>query len=345
MMKAIVFEQPGDFQVLKWTDVDRPAVGPTDVLVKIAASGVNHVDLWVRKGSPAYPVQLPHVPGCDGAGVIEEVGPEVEGLSVGDRVLIYPGLFCGHCRHCRAGQENQCDSFSLLGAKRWGTYAEFVAVPDSNVIPLPDNFPFDQAAAIGVAYLTAWHMVVGKAKLKKDEAMLVVGAGGGVSLASIQIGKYLGAGKVLAVTTSEKKVSAIKSAGATDVLVSQDGKFSEWVLQQTSGRGVPVVVENVGPATWEASLKSVERYGRIVTCGATTGPAVQLELRALFGRDISLFGARLGTQREFQTLTQAVFDGKIRPIIDRTFPLSDAAQAHLYLEEKRQIGKVVLTSA
>jgi NADPH:quinone reductase-like Zn-dependent oxidoreductase len=341
-MKAAIVSEFGEPNVIHLGEFPTPTPAPNEVLVRLQAAALNHIDIWVRTGNPAYSVKLPHVMGTDGAGVVEMLGSDVEGVSEGDRVLIMPGLSCDRCLYCRKGQDNQCDSFEILGAKRLGTYAEFVAVPDTNLIIIPDNISFETAAAFPVAYLTAWHMLKSKAKLAPKETVLIQGGGSGVSIAAIQIAKHLGA-RVLASTTNEAKIEKIKAAGAEDVFMPMYGKdLPLWVRERTDGEGVDVAMDHVGPATWDLSVKALSKYGRLVTCGATTGPAVNLELRSIFGRDISIFGARMGTQKEFQEVSTAVFAGKIKPIIDRTFPLEEAAQAHAYMEAKQQVGKILL---
>lgn len=341
-MKAALITQFGDPNVIQLADFPTPEPKPNEVLVKLHTAALNHIDIWVRTGSPAYSVKLPHVMGADGAGVIEKVGSDVEGVSEGERVMIMPGISCGKCRYCRRGQDNQCDSFEILGAKRAGTYAEYVTVPDSNVLVIPDNFSFETAASLTVAYLTAWHMLKGRAKLQPQETILIQGAGSGVSIAAIQIAKYLGA-KVLAVTTSEAKIEKIKAAGADDVFMPMYGKdLPLWVRERTDGQGADVGLDHVGPATFESTVKSMSKYGRLVTCGSTTGPVVNLEMRTIFGRDISILGARMGTQKELQELSSVVFSGKINPIIDKTFSLAEAALAHKQMEEKKQVGKILL---
>ncbi len=340
-MKAIIFQQHGD-DVLQLQDIAKPVLKPNEVLVKIEYAGLNHLDIWVRKGNPAYTVKLPHVLGADGAGVIESVGAEAEGVSIGDRVLIMPALSCGTCVACRKAHDNQCESFEILGAKRAGTYAEYVALPDENILPIPDGISMQMAAALPLSYLTAWHMLQNRARLQKGETVLVVGASAGVSVAAIQISKLMGA-RVLAMTTNLEKAEKIKTLGADQVFVQEESNdFYKWVLQQTDGNGVEVVFEHVGPATWEKSLKSLARYGRLVTCGATTGPSVPLDLRYVFSRNLSILGARMGTKKDFQELMARFFSGEIKPVIDRIFPLDEAQQAHTHMEERRQLGKILL---
>lgn len=342
-MKAMLVNQHGAPDVLTMSETPKPEPKPAEILVKICVAAVNHLDIWVRKGHPAYPVKLPHVLGCDGAGTVESKGAEAEGVSTGDRVLIFPGISCGTCEFCRKNLDNQCVQYEILGAKRHGTYAEYVAVPDQNVVPIPDTMSFEQAAAFPLVYVTAWHMLLNRAKLTASETVLVIGAGSGVGVASIQIAKWKGA-KVLAVTTSRHKISRLKKAGADEVLLLEgNDDFSKWAAQQTGNRGVDVVVEHVGPATWEKSVKSLAKYGRLVTCGATTGPVVNLDLRYVFSRNLSLMGNRLGTQRDFRDLCEVIFKGDITPLIDKTYPLAEAASAHDYVEGKQQVGKVLLS--
>ena len=340
-MKALMFNQAGPPEVLKIVEIPEPSLKPNEILVKIKAASINHVDIWVRKGIAAYPVKLPHVTGADGAGVVENIGSEVEGIEKGDRVVIIPGLSCGECSFCRSHRDNQCDLFEILGAKRRGTYSEYVAVPDQNVVPLPENLSFEEAAAFPLAYWTAWHMLTGRAKLMPQEKVLVVGASSGVAVAAIQIAKAKGA-KVFAVTTSSSKVDKIKDLGADEIFLQEGEKdFSKWIHRETQGQGVEVVFEHVGPATFEKSVKSLSRYGRLVTCGATSGPTAPLDFRYFFSRDLTLMGARMGTKKEFQELSHLIFSGKIKSVIDKVFPLEEGPQAHAYIEERKQFGKVL----
>jgi len=342
-MKAILFSQHGPAEVLQIGDLPDPSPKTNEVLVKLEYSGLNHVDIWVRAGNPAYPVSLPHVLGADGAGMVMALGPEAEGISVGDRVLIIPALSCGLCSFCLRGLDNQCDSFEILGARRHGTYGDCVLVPDQNVIPLPDEITTEIAAAFPLAYHTAWHMLISRAKLEKGETVLIVGSSAGVGIAAIQIAKWKGA-TVLAVTRQPNKKEKILKLGADKVILTdKEPDFSGWARRETKGLGVPVVFEHVGPATWPYSIQSLGRYGRLVTCGATSGPRTELDLRYVFSRDLSVLGAKMGTRKEFVQLVDVIFSGKIKPVIDRVFPLSEAVQAHRYMEEAHQIGKILLT--
>lgn len=342
-MKAIVLTEHGGAEKLNVGDTAKPEPGDNEVLVRVHAAAVNHLDIWVRTGNPAYPVDLPHIPGADGSGVVASAGPGAEGVGEGERVLIIPSLTCGRCRFCRSGRDNQCVKFEILGARRPGTYGAYVAVPDENVVPIPESMSFEEAAAFPLAYLTAWHMVVGRANVQAGDSVLVVGAGSGVATGAIQIAKHKGA-TVYAVTTHGEKAEKIKALGVADVLAMESGgDFSEWAKERTDGRGMDVVVEHVGPARWAASVKSLARYGRLATCGATSGPTVSLDLRHLFSRDLSILGARMGSRKEFQELAPLVFSGKIKPVIDSVFPLEQAAESHQRMENGRHIGKIILT--
>jgi len=341
-MKAILLPKHGGPEVLTLDETSRPLPKNNQVLVQLEYAALNHIDIWVRSGDPAYPIGLPHIMGSDGAGIVVEVGPEAEGINIGNRVTILPAISCGVCEYCRKGFDNQCQQFEILGSKRSGTYAEFALVPDQNVLAIPDQISFAEAAAYPLAYLTAWHMLIGRAKLQPNEKVLIVGASSGVAVAGIQIAKSRGA-HVFAVTSKEEKVPKLKSLGADHIFVqSEKTDFSKWAIEQTKGAGVEVVFEHVGPATWEKSMKCLGKYGRLVTCGATTGPKVELGLRSLFGRDISILGARMGTQKEFVELSNKIFQGKIKPVVDKIFPLKEASEAHKYLESGQHFGKVLL---
>lgn len=341
-MKAAVLSESGGPEKIVLQEAPDPVPKANEVVVRLSFAALNHVDLWMRSGSAAYPLAGPQIPGCDGAGVVESVGSDAEGVSPGDPVLIFPALSCGKCPFCLAGNDNQCDRFEIFGVKRPGTCAQKVAVPDTNVVPLPEGFPLDEAAAFPLAYLTAWHMLFGRAALKAGESVFVAGAGSGVGAAAVQLAKWKGA-RVFAATSSAEKATKIKRLGATDVLVSSEGTdVAAAIVDRTAGRGVDVAIEHVGPATWETSFRVLARYGRLVTCGSTSGPTVPLDLRGLFSRDASIFGARMGTAKEFQDLSRLMFSGSIHPAIDRTFPLDAISEAHRYFEERKHVGKILI---
>ena len=340
-MKAIRFHQHGGPEVLSYEDCPDPVPGPGQALIAVKAVALNRLDLWVRQGIPAYPVTLPHILGSDIAGVIEG-GELPPGFSVGDAVVVYPGISCGQCRACTAGLENRCAQFKIIGGHVNGGYAEKVVVPSKALVKKPANVDFIQAASFPLAFLTAIHMLGNRAQLKESETVLVLGAGSGIGTAAVQIAHYMGA-HVIAATTAAEKVARIKALGADQVIVSHPQELASKVLELTHKNGVEVVFEHVGPATWEQSLKSVARGGRIVTCGATTGPEVPLILRQLFGREITLLGSMVGTMAEMQRVTKLVMNGTLKPVVDHVFPLKDAALAHEALLEKKHVGKLVLS--
>jgi NADPH:quinone reductase-like Zn-dependent oxidoreductase len=340
-MKAVTINEAGGPEKLQVGEVPDPAPKGNEVLVRLKFAALNHVDVWLRTGSAAYPFTPGQIPGCDGAGVVEAVGPDAEGVSPGDPVLILPAISCGACAFCKKGQDNQCAKFEIFGAKRNGTYAEFTLVPDSNLVPVPENISLDKAAAFPLAYLTAWHLLFGRAQLTNKDTIYVAGGGSGVGAAAIQIAKWKGA-RIFTSTTDANKTTPLKLLGA-EVFVSGEGKDpSAWVLDKTGGAGADVVLEHVGPATWESSFKSLARYGRLVTCGSTSGPSVPLDLRGLFSRDAAIFGGRMGTGKEFQELCRVMFAGSIAPAIDTVFPLDKVQDAHRRFDERKHVGKILL---
>lgn len=332
-MKAAYIQEHGGPEKILYGDQPDPVPKAGQVLVKVRACALNHIDIWVRSGSPAYKVPLPHVMGADVAG---EAG--------GRKVVVMPGLSCGACVQCAAGRDNQCESFKILGAASPGGYAELVAVPERCLFPMPGNLSFEEAASFPLTFLTAWHMLMTRAQLTKGETVVVLGAGSGVGAAAIQIAKLAGA-RVIAVSSSDDKLVKAKELGADFTVNGGKDDFSEKAREWTGGRGADVVFEHVGPATWEKSVKALAPYGRIVTCGATTGPSITLELRFLFSRNLSILGSRLGTLSEFKQILAHVEAGRLKPVISKIFPLSDARAAHDYLEKRNQMGKIVLKVA
>jgi NADPH:quinone reductase-like Zn-dependent oxidoreductase len=342
MMKAIRFDQHGAPNVLQYTDAPTPNFRPNEVLVRVKACALNHLDLWVRRGLPGVPIPLPHVPGSDVAGEIAEVGADVTSVRPGQKVVLAPGVSCGKCPACIAGQDNRCRSFTNLGYLIDGGCAEFVKVPEVNCLPYPENLTFEEAASIPLVFQTAWHMLLSRAELQPGEDVLVLGAGSGVGIAAIQIAKFFGA-RVIATASNEEKAAKATELGADHVINLKTQKIREEVRRITNKRGVNVVFEHVGTATWEDSLASLAYAGRLVTCGATTGYDAKLDLRILFAKQLSLLGSYMGTKSDLYSVMHLVAAGRFRPVIDRIFPLKEAAAAHTYLETGQQFGKVVLT--
>ncbi len=341
-MKALAIFEHGGIDKLQIADLPKPTIGADDVLVNVKAVALNHLDLFVRNGMPTLKLPLPHIPGSDVAGVIVEIGANVAGLQVGQRVAINPGLSCGHCEFCVAGEESLCSEFKILGEHTSGGAAEFVRVPAVNVLPIPDALSFEQAAAAPLVFLTAWRALISRARLRVGEDALILGAGAGVSTAAIQIAKKAGA-RVFVTSSSDEKLRKAKELGA-DVLLNY--KTQEWdreVFAATNRRGVDVVFESVGAATWAKSIRSLKRGGRMVVIGATSGPNPQEEIRQIFWKQIEIIGSTMSNQREFREVMNLVFRGELKPVIDVVLPLERAREAHARLEQGEQFGKIVLT--
>jgi len=340
-VKAVRFHQHGTPDVLKYEDAPEPSIRPNEVLVRVRACALNHLDLWVRRGIPGVPIPLPHIPGSDVSGEIAQIGADVTTVRVGQNVVLAPGVTCGKCAACVSGQDNRCRQFTNLGYLIDGGCAEFVRVPEVNCMPYPENLTFEEAASIPLVFQTAWHMLLARAELQPGEDVLILGAGSGVGSAAIQIAKFFGA-RVIATAGSDEKLTKAKDLGADHLINHQTHKIREEVRRITNKRGVDVVFEHVGTATWDDSLASLGLGGRLVTCGATTGYDAKVDLRFLFSRQLSLLGSYMGTKSELHSVMRLVASGRFKPIVDRVFPLAEAAAAHAYLESGSQFGKVVL---
>ncbi len=340
-MKAAIFHQHGGPDVLRFEEAALPAVGPQEVLVRVRACALNHLDIWIRQGSPAFQVSLPHIGGCDVAGIVEQVGSEGAEVKPGDRVFIAPGLSCWRCAFCRAGRDNLCTSYRILGAQVNGGMAEFVAVPAVNVVPIPGALSFEQAAAFPLTAVTAWHMLFGLGRLQPAEDVLVLGAGSGVGSMAIQMARAAGA-RVITTVGSDDKMDKARALGAEDVIHHGRDNVVERVKAFTGGRGVDLVVEHVGPATFESSLRALAKGGRLVTCGATTGPTVTIDLRALYMRQITVMGSIMGTRAELLAAAKWIGEGRVQPVIDSVMPLREARAAQERMLDRRLFGKIVL---
>jgi len=348
-MKAIVFSEQGSTEVLRYTDVPKPTLGADEVLVKVEACAVNYLDLHARRNRPEIAEKFqrgeaPHILGSDIAGTIAEVGTAVNSIAVGDRVVLAPCIPCGACSDCHRGDENLCDTQVLIGFQTNGGYAEYVKAPARNAIQIPDALSFVSAAALPIAYLTAWHMLMARAALRPGEDVLILGVGGGVGSAGLQIAKLTGA-RVFATASSDRKLARAREMGADITINYKDMDFSETVLAATDGRGVDVVLEHVGAATWDQSITSLAKNGRLVSCGVTTGDIGTINIRKLYQKQLTIMGSALGTVPELRTLVTLAGQGKVEPIIERTLPLDYAQEAHLLLENRKNFGKVVLVNA
>ena len=338
-MKAIRIHEFGGPEVLKYEDIPDPVLRKDQVLVRVRACALNHLDLWVRKGLPG--VQLPHILGSDIAGEVVECGEYITDLNEGMRVLLAPMVFCNHCEQCNQGRQNFCAQFAVLGNGVDGGNCELIAVPRVNVIPIPDTIDFVQAASVPLVFLTAWHMLVGRAQLRAGQTVLVLGAGSGVGSAAIQICKMLSA-YVITTAGDESKLEKARELGANHTINHYQQKISDEVRRITDKCGVDIVFEHVGQATWKESLKSLKHGGTLVTCGATTGYEGNLDLRFLFSRQLSLLGSYMGAVGELDEVLKHVFAGKLKPVVDRAFPLTETRAAHEYLASSEQFGKVVV---
>ena len=340
-MKAAVFHQCGDASQIKIEDVPEPQVGAGQALVRVHASAFNHIELWSLHGPADESYRFPMWTGSDIAGVIERLAPEVTGWSVGEAVVVNPSLSCGKCDRCLEGEISQCDQYDILGSNGNGGNAEYIAADADKLMCTPNGFDFVKAAAAPLAYQTAWRAIVTRAKLQQGEDVLVLGASGGVAAAAIQISKMLGA-RVFAVTSSEEKMEKARLAGADFVLNRKTSNPFDEVRSLTRGRGVDLVIENVGAATWTESQNILRKGGRLVTYGRTTGREAITNLSTLFWNEQTLIGSTMGSLDDFREVMEHVFNGTIDPIIDSVYPLERAAEAYARYERGEQFGKIVL---
>lgn len=337
-----MYSAHGGPEVVRQQDMPPPAVGPTDVLVRVRAAALNHLDVWIRKGLPRLAVTFPHIPGADVAGVVAEAGDAVRAIRVGDEVVVAPGISCGVCASCLAGEDNLCRDYSILGEHRHGGYAEFVAVPEANILPKPPQLSFEEAAAVPLVFLTAWNMLVTNGRLRFGDEVLVWGAGSGVGSAAIQIAGLFSA-RVIAVAGAAWKLEKARALGAAAGIDHREQDVLEEVRRLTGRRGVDVVFDHVGAATWQTSLKSLARGGRLVTCGATSGPEAVTDIRYIYGRRLSIHGTWMGTKGELYEVMRLVRAGRLRPVVHQVFPLDQAAAAQQVMERSEHFGKLVLT--
>ncbi len=340
-MKAVVFSEHGSPNVLRYTEVPEPRIGAHEVLVRVRACAVNHRDLLVRQGATGSGVSFPHILGSDIAGEVAKVGEGVSNVRVGDPVLLAPGISCGHCEECTAGRDNFCRDYTVFGSRLPGGYAEYVKAPAANVLPMPANLTFEEAAAIPFVFMSAWHMLITRAALRPAEQVLVIGAASGVGSAAIQIAKVAGA-RVIATAGSESKLAKAKELGADEVLLYAGGELAKDVRRLTNNRGVDVVFEHVGQATWEQSILSLATGGRLVTCGATTGREGKINITYLFFNHLSIIGSFMGSKSELYSVLELVERGLLKPVVDCVMPLERAADAHARLEHRQQFGKIIL---
>lgn len=340
-MKAVIFRKHGDESVLELADVPAPAAGARDVLVRVRAVALNHLDIHVRRGWPGLKISLPHILGADVAGVVEAVGAEVADLQPGAEVVINPGLSCGACERCLAGNDNLCRAFQILGEDRDGGYAELVSVPRQNVLPKPKKLTFAEAACLPLTFLTSWTMLMRRAQLRPGETVLIHAAGSGVGSAAVQIARLAGA-TVIATASSEEKLRHAQALGADHLVNYSEKDFLDEVKRITSRKLCDVVFEHVGATTWDKSIASLKPGGRLVTCGATSGFEAKIDLRVLFRKQLQILGSTMGSKGDLFRILQLVEEGKLKAVLDRTLPLAQAADAHRLLAGRAQFGNVVL---
>jgi NADPH:quinone reductase-like Zn-dependent oxidoreductase len=339
-MKAVRFHQHGGPEVLRYEDAPDPELAPGEVLVRVRACALNHLDVWGRSGLRNVRIPMPHITGSDVAGEI--VSSTAADVSIGGRVMLQPGVSCGRCSACLSGRDSECARYEVLGyVNHPGGYAEYVKVPVQNLIAIPDGIDFVHAAAFPLTFLTAWHMLMTRAKITRGEDVLILAAGSGVGQAAIQIASLHGA-RVFATAGTEDKLERARALGASEVIHHHQQDIAEEIRRLTNNRGVDVVIEHVGEATWAKSVRALARGGRLVTCGATTGANGALNLAVLFSRQLSILGSYMGTKGELMRVARFFFAGQLTPVVDRTFPLAEAAAAHRRMEESGQFGKIVL---
>ncbi len=343
-VKAVQFAEHGGREVLEYGEFEEPDIDSDEVLIDVKAAALNHLDVFTRYGLGALnrlDLEMPHIPGSDAAGVVEKVGKDVERLDAGDRVAVSAGLSCGHCEFCREGDTTRCTDFKILGEHTRGVQSEFTAVPAENLVPVPDHVDWETAAAAPLVFQTAWRMLVTRAELTAGESILVLGASGGVGHAAVQIADYIGA-EVYATASSEEKLDYAEDLGADHVINYDENDFEEEIDAATDGRGVDVVVDHIGKATWQDSLHSLAKGGRVVTCGATTGRDPETDINSIFWNQLEIYGSTMGTAGEVDDVLELVWDGAFGPQIRETFPMSEIADAHEMIEERDGFGKVVV---
>jgi NADPH:quinone reductase-like Zn-dependent oxidoreductase len=342
-VKAALLKAFGGPENLEYSTVADPVPGPGEALLRVRACALNHLDLWIRAGLPSAKIKPPFILGCDVAGEVAALGPGVKGIAVGARFAVHPGRACGACVPCRDGREPDCADYGIIGAYggRPGGYAEYIAVPVERLLPMPDSMSFTDAAAVPLTFLTAWHMLSTLAELKTGETVLVIGAGAGVSVAAVQIAKHLGA-KVIATSRSAETLERARALGADMTVHHPPEELARSVRKLTGGAMADAVFEHVGAPILGEALKCLRRSGRLVTCGATGGFSAPIDLRYVFDRQLRILGARMGNIAEMNVVWSLVAAGKLRPVVDRTFPLSEARSAHEHLAGGGHFGKVVL---
>ncbi|MSR45651.1 MAG: alcohol dehydrogenase [Planctomycetes bacterium] len=340
-MRCVVIREHGSFDRLLREERPDPLPGPGELRIAVKAAGLNHLDTWIRRGIPGVKYPLPMIPGCDAAGVVDAVGPGVTTHQLGDAVLLAPGIGCAGCGRCTAGEDHLCRHYGIFGESRDGGCADFLVAPARNFLPKPTALTYPEAASIGLTFLTAWHMVVGRAALAPHETILVHAAGSGVSVAAIQIARLIGA-RILVTARGADKLARARELGANETIDYSEKEFLDEVRRITGKRGVDVVIDHIGQETLDRSLRCLAKGGRLVTCGGTSGPELKTDVRLIFFKSLSILGSTMGSLGELHTVLQHFERGALKPVVDRVLPMEQVAEGHRILEERRVIGKVVL---
>ena len=340
-MKAAVFNETGGPNKIQITEVPKPELKPNQILIQVKACALNHFDLFVLNESDPDNITFPFWGGADIAGVVVEIGELANGFVLGDRVVVNPSIYCGHCEHCITGEESQCHEYGIIGDSIQGGLAEYISIDATNLLKMPEHMSFAEAAATPLVYQTAWRALINKANIRPGDDVLVLGASGGVGSASIQIAKLAGA-NVIAVTSNADKIENVKMMGADIVLNRKSGDYWHELACLTNNRGVDVVIENVGAATWAQSINSLAKGGRLVTYGRTTGHLVETDIKTIFWNQLSIIGTTMANRREFNEVMQLVFQGKLKPVIDSVFSLEETGLAYQRLAEGKHFGKVII---
>lgn len=341
-MQAMLLVAHGGPESLAWGEIPLPSPGFGEVRVRVRAVAMNHMDLWVRRGGPAFRVALPHVLGCDIAGIVDSIGEGVTGVEPGARCVVNPGLSCGTCEKCLSGDDPLCRRYRILGEHRAGGYAEHIVIPAVNVLPYPGELSFEHAAAAPLVFLTAWRMLVRRARVEPGEWVLVQAAASGVGSAAVQIAKLAGA-RVIATASSAAKLASAKELGADEIIDSSNEDFVAATKRITGGRGADVVIEHVGGEVFTRSVLATRSGGRLVTCGATTGATPNIDLRHVFFRQIQVLGSTMGSKADLFAILPLLAAGRLRPVVGRVLSLRDAAEGHRLLESRTVFGKVVFS--
>ncbi|HLE24619.1 MAG TPA: zinc-binding dehydrogenase [Thermodesulfobacteriota bacterium] len=341
-MKAVVVYEHGGIDKLRYDEIPNPEVRANDVLVQVKACAMNHLDIWVRKGLPHLKIKYPHVLGSDVAGIVAEVGNDVRGIEIGTPVLVSPGITCGKCVYCLSGRDNLCREYAILGENCPGGCGEYVSVPKENILPMPRNVSFEQGACIPLVFLTAWHMLVSRAEIKQGEAVLVHAAGSGVGSAAIQIAKLFGATVITTAGTDEKAEKAKTLLGADYGINYNTQDFLAEVRKITEKRGVDIIIDHTGVVNWEKNILALTMGGRMVICGSTSGFEVKTDLRQVFFKRLSILGSTMGSKGDLFEVIKHVESGKLKPVLYKVLPMSQAAEGHKFMENREVFGKIVL---